>query len=111
LEFDVPLLFSEFARHAMPAELPPVLDSVVIATHLLGPPPAGERWSTSQLLARFGVDIAGLRRHDALHDVKILARILAPMIRQLQDERGDCIDIPAGKALPIRRHPPIRSGG
>jgi DNA polymerase-3 subunit epsilon len=109
-EFDVPLLFAEFARHGLPAELPPVLDSVVIATHLLGEPPAGERWSTSRLLARFAVDTTGLRRHDALHDVKILGRILAPMMRQLREERGDRLDIPAGQPLPIRRHPPVRSG-
>jgi DNA polymerase III epsilon subunit-like protein len=110
-EFDVPLLFAEFARHGMPAELPPVLDSVVIATHLLGPPPPGERWSTSKLLARFAVDTTGLRRHDALHDVKILGRILAPMLRQIRDERGDRLDIPAGRPLAIRRHPPVKSGG
>jgi len=110
-EFDVPLLFAEFARHGMPAELPSVLDSVVIATHLLGPPPAGERWSTSRLLARFQVDTTGLRRHDALHDVKILGRILAPMLRQLREERGDRLDIPAGKPLAIRRHPPVHSAG
>ena len=109
-EFDVPLLFAEFARHGMRAELPPVLDSVVIATHLLGEPPAGERWSTSKLLARFAVDTTGLRRHDALHDVKILGRILAPMLRQLREERGDRLEIPAGQPLPIRRHPPVRSG-
>ena len=109
-EFDVPLLFSEFARHGMPAELPPVLDSVVLATCLLGPPPPGERWSTSRLLARFSVDTAGLRRHDALHDVKILARILAPLLRILRDEHEDRLEIPAGKPLAIRRHPPIRSG-
>jgi DNA polymerase III epsilon subunit-like protein len=110
-EFDVPLLFSEFARHGMPAELPGVLDSVVIATHLLGPPPPGERWSTSRLLTRFSVDTSGLRRHDALHDVKILARILAPLLRILREEHADRLEIPAGKPLPIRRHPPIRSGG
>jgi DNA polymerase III alpha subunit (gram-positive type) len=109
-EFDVPLLFAEFARHGLPAELPAVLDSVVIATHLLGAPPPGERWSTSKLLARFQVDTTGLRRHDALHDVKILARILAPMLRQLRAERGDCLEIPADKPLAIRRHPPVRSG-
>jgi len=109
-EFDVPLLFAELARHRLPAELPPVLDSVVLATHLLGPPPAGERWSTSKLLARFQVDTTGLRRHDALHDVKILARILVPMLRELREERGDCLDIPAGKPLAIRRHAPVRSG-
>lgn len=109
-EFDVPLLFSEFARHGMPAELPGVLDSVVIATHLLGTPPPGERWSTSKLLARFSIDTAGLRRHDALHDVKILARILAPMLRMLRDEREDRLEIPAGKPLGIRRHPPIKGG-
>jgi DNA polymerase III alpha subunit (gram-positive type) len=108
-EFDVPLLQAEFARHAMPPELPPVLDSVVIATHLLGPPPPGERWSTSKLLARFGVDTTGLRRHDALHDVKILGRILGPMIRML-GERGDALRIPADQPLSIRRHPPVRSG-
>jgi DNA polymerase III alpha subunit (gram-positive type) len=108
-EFDVPLLQAEFARHAMPPELAPVLDSVVIATHLLGPPPPGERWSTSKLLSRFGVDTTGLRRHDALHDVKILARILAPMIRMLA-ERGDALRIPDNEPLAIRRHPPVRSG-
>jgi DNA polymerase III epsilon subunit-like protein len=108
-EFDVPLLFSEFARHGMPAELPPVLDSVVIATHLLGPPPPGERWSTSRLLARFAIDTAGLRRHDALDDVKILGRILAPMLRILREQHDDRLEIPAGKPLAIRRHPPIRS--
>jgi DNA polymerase III alpha subunit (gram-positive type) len=106
-EFDVPLLFAEFARHRLPAELPAVLDSVVIATHLLGPPPPGERWSTSKLLARFAVDTSGLRRHDALHDVKILARILAPMLRQLRDERGDCLDIPRGKPSAARADPAL----
>jgi len=108
-EFDVPLLFSEFARHRMPSELPGVLDSVVIATHLLGPPPPGERWSTSKLLTRFSLDTAGLRRHDALHDVKILARILAPLLRMLRDERDDRLEIPAENPLAIRRHPPIKS--
>ena len=73
-EFDVPLLEAEFRRHSLPAELPPVLDSVVIATALLGAPE--ERWSTSKLLQHFVVDTTGLRRHDALDDVKIHGRIL-----------------------------------
>jgi DNA polymerase III epsilon subunit-like protein len=109
-EFDVPLLLAELARHDLPAELPPVLDSVVIATHLLGPPPPGERWSTSKLLARFQIDTSGLRRHDALQDVKILARILAPMIEKLRSDHRDCLEIPASKPLAIRRHPPVRKG-
>jgi DNA polymerase III epsilon subunit-like protein len=62
-EFDVPLLHAELARHHMPPDLPPILDSVVMATHLLGPPE--NRWSTSALIEKFSVDITGLRRHDA----------------------------------------------
>jgi DNA polymerase III alpha subunit (gram-positive type) len=56
-EFDVPLLGTEFARHRMASELPAILDSVVLATWLLGLP--DERWSTSKLLARFSVDTIG----------------------------------------------------
>ena len=102
--------FDNFERALDPLYLNVLLDSVVIATHLLGEPPAGERWSTSRLLARFQVDTTGLRRHDALHDVKILGRILGPMLRQIREDRADRLEIPAGKPLQIRRHPPVRSG-
>ena len=107
-EFDVPLLQAEFARHGMSDELPPILDSVVIATALLGPPEG--RWSTSALIDRFAVNIEGLRRHDALDDVKILGRILIPMLELLKNKCGDHLHIPAGSPIQIRRHPPIRSG-
>ncbi len=107
-EFDVPLLEAEFVRHRMVSELPPILDSVVLATWLLGPPE--ERWSTSRLLARFSVDTVGLRRHDALDDVKILGRLLQPMLRLAAEERGDRMEIPAGSPLNIKRHPPIKNG-
>ena len=108
-EFDVPLLEAEFARHRMASSCPPTLDSVVLATWLLGPPE--ERWSTSKLLARFSVDTVGLRRHDALDDVKILGRLLQPMLRLAGEERGDRLDIPADPPLLIKRHPPLRTGG
>jgi DNA polymerase-3 subunit epsilon len=107
-EFDVPLLDAELSRHRMSPGLPATLDSVVLATWLLGPPE--ERWSTSKLLARFEVDTVGLRRHDALDDVKILGRLLQPMLRLVTAERGDRIEIPAGQPLPIKRHPPIKEG-
>jgi hypothetical protein len=103
----VPLLEAELARHRMPVELPPILDSVVVATHLLGPP--DERWSTSRLLAQFSVDTVGLRRHDALDDVKILGRLLSPMLRLALEKRGDRLEIPAGAPLAIKRHPPVKS--
>jgi DNA polymerase III subunit epsilon len=106
-EFDVPLLDAELARHRMPPGLPATLDSVVLATWLLGPPE--ERWSTSRLLARFEVDTVGLRRHDALDDVKILGRLLEPMVRLVTTERGDRVEIPTGAPLQIKRHPPIHS--
>lgn len=106
-EFDVPLLEAELARHRMPVELPAILDSVVMATHLLGPPE--ERWSTSRLLAQFQVDTVGLRRHDALDDVKILGRLLVPLLRLALEKRGDRLEIPAASPLHIKRHPPIRS--
>ena len=108
-EFDVPLLETEFARHGMPNELPPILDSVVLATALLGE--AEGRWSTSALLERFSVDIAGLRRHDALDDVKILGRILVPMLRLLQREHHDRLTLPVENPVRVRRHAPVRSEG
>ena len=105
-EFDVPLLEAEFARHRMPSELPAILDSVVLATWLLGPPE--ERWSTSRLLARFSVDTVGLRRHDALDDVKILGRLLQPMVRLAGETHSDRVEIPAAAPLEIKRHPPVK---
>jgi DNA polymerase III epsilon subunit-like protein len=106
-EFDVPLLYAEFERHGMPAQLPPILDSVVMATALLGAPEG--RWSTSALLDRFAVDITGLRRHDALDDVKILGRILIPLLRLAQADHDDRLHIPPERPVRIRRHPPVRS--
>ncbi len=106
-EFDVPLLEAEFARHDMPAGLPPILDSVVLATFLLGEPI--KRWSTSKLLETFSVTTEGLRRHDALDDVKILGRILLPMLERIRDEHDDCVQITTNHPLQIRRHPPIKS--
>lgn len=106
-EFDVPLLEVELDRHGMPPELPPILDSVVMATKLLGPP--GGRWSTSALLQRFEVDITGLRRHNALTDVKILGRILVGMIDLIRREHDDQLVIAPDERLPVKRHPPVKS--
>ena len=108
-EFDVPLLHAEFERHGMKNELPPILDTVALATALLGETEG--RWSTSALIDRFAVDIGGLRRHDALNDVKILGRTLIPMLRLAQREHGDRLTIPADEPVRVRRHPPIKSGG
>ena len=106
-EFDVPLLEAEFARHGMSPELPPILDSIVLATALLGEPDG--RWSTSALIDRFAVDVSGLRRHDALDDVKILGRILIPLLAGFADQRGDRLRLPADEPLRVRRHPPVKS--
>jgi DNA polymerase III epsilon subunit-like protein len=105
-EFDVPLLEAEQQRHGMPAGLPPILDSVVMATALLGEPQA--RWSTSALIQHFDVSTEGLRRHDALDDVKILGRILIPMLELVRTQFSDRLHIPAGKPIAVRRHPPIK---
>ncbi len=102
-EFDVPLLRAEFARHGLPPTLPPMLDSIVLATALLGEPEA--RWSTTALLQRFQVNTDGLRRHDALDDVQILGRILLPMLEMLREERADHFFVPPEKRLSIKRHP------
>jgi DNA polymerase III epsilon subunit-like protein len=104
-EFDVPLLEAELARHGRPTALPPILDSVVLATILLGEPQG--RWSTSALVQRFEVDTSGLRRHDALDDVKILGRILLPMIGMLREGHADRLVVPAERPVSIKRHPPI----
>ncbi len=108
-EFDVPLLDAELARHGLPGQLPPILDSVVIATMLLGPPEG--RWSTTALIQRFEVDIGGLRRHDALDDVKILGRTLLPMLELIRTEHGDRLELAADARLEIARHPPIEPSG
>jgi DNA polymerase III epsilon subunit-like protein len=106
-EFDVPLLEMELARHGLEPTLPPMLDTVVLATALLGEPE--RRWSTSALIDRFSVDTGGLRRHDALDDVKIVARILLPMIELVCKDHADRLAIPADRPLSIKRHPPIRT--
>jgi DNA polymerase III epsilon subunit-like protein len=106
-EFDVPLLEMELTRHGLAPTLPPMLDTVVLATALLGEP--GRRWSTSALIERFSVNTDGLRRHDALDDVKIAARILLPMIELIRTDHADRLAIPPERPLSIRRHPPIRA--
>ena len=106
-EFDVPLLEAELARHGLPTQLPPILDSVVLATALLGKPEG--RWSTSALIQHFKADVDGLRRHDALGDVKILGRILGPMIELIREDHGDRVHLPAERPLRVKRHPPVRS--
>ena len=106
-EFDVPLLDAELARHGMRPELPPILDSVVIATMLLGPPDG--RWSTSSLIQRFEVDTTGLRRHDALDDVKILGRTLLPMLKLIREEHDDRLELGSDARLLVARHPPIKT--
>ncbi|MGH2901920.1 MAG: hypothetical protein ACRDMZ_24815, partial [Solirubrobacteraceae bacterium] len=88
-------------------ELPAILDSVVFATWLLGAP--DERWSTSKLLQRFAVDTVGLRRHDALDDVKILGRLLLPMLRMVKEQHGDRFAIPAAAPVAVKRHPPVQN--
>ncbi len=110
-EFDVPLLLTEFERHGMPLELPGILDSVALATWLLGSPGDSERWSTSRLIHHFSVDTGDLRRHDALDDVKILGRILRPMLQQIRQGHADRVHIPAGSPIDVRRHAPVRSEG
>jgi DNA polymerase-3 subunit alpha (Gram-positive type) len=106
-EFDVPLMRAEFARHDMPLELPPILDSVVLATALLGEPEG--RWSTSALIHQLGVDIGSLRRHDALDDVKILGLILLPLLEKIRSEHDDRLQLPEGERLSVKRHPPVHS--
>jgi DNA polymerase III epsilon subunit-like protein len=106
-EFDVPLLEAEFARHRISKPLPPILDSVVMATALLGEPE--NRWSTSALIQEFNVNTNGLRRHDALDDVKILSRILVPMLERFKRTREDRLHIAPEEPLRIKRHPPVRS--
>jgi DNA polymerase III epsilon subunit-like protein len=106
-EFDVPLLEAELVRHGMPPVLPPILDSVVLATVLLGEPQG--RWSTSALVQRFQADTTGLRRHDALDDVRILSRIVLPMIGMIEEGHGDRVRVPADQPVSIRRHPPVKS--
>ncbi len=106
-EFDVPLLEAELARHGLPTTLPATLDSVVLATALLGEPEG--RWSTSALIQRFKVNIEGLRRHDALDDVKILARILLPMMQIIREDHDDRVFLPPDRPLSIKRHPPVKT--
>lgn len=106
-EFDIPLLETELARHGLPTTLPSTLDSVVLATALLGEPEG--RWSTSALIQRFQVNIEGLRRHDALDDVKILARILLPMMQIIREDHDDRVFLPPDRPLSIKRHPPVKA--
>ncbi len=108
-EFDVPLLETELVRHGLEPVLPPILDTVVIATALLGEPE--RRWSTTALIQKFDVDTVGLRRHDALDDVKIAARILRPMLEIIRRDHADRLHIPPERPLKVKRHAPVRGDG
>ena len=72
--------------------------------------------SLDRILADHEIGLAGLGanaeagcllRHDALDDVKILGRILIPMLKQFLEERDDLVNIVGDKPMGIRRHPPI----
>jgi DNA polymerase III epsilon subunit-like protein len=104
-EFDVPLLEAELKRYGLEPTLPPMLDMVVLASALLGEPSG--RWSTSALIQHFKVNTEGLRRHDALDDVKIVGRILMPMLELIRKKHGDRVRIPPDHPVSVKRHPPI----
>ena len=79
---------------------------MVLAPSVLGMPAL--RWSTNALIQRFEVDVKGLRRHDALDDVRILGRILGPITKLIKEEQGDQLRIGLESPLEIKRHPPIK---
>ena len=66
-------------------------------------------WSTSRLISQFDVNVEGLRRHDALDDVKILGRILVPMLERVREEHGDRVEIPSSAPVDVSRHAPVRN--
>jgi hypothetical protein len=63
----------------------------------------------SALVRWFQVDTEGLRRHDALDDVKILGRILLPMAELIAEDHGDRVVLPADRPLAVKRHPPLKT--
>lgn len=71
--------------------------------------PAREPLEHECLIEKSSVDITGLRRHDALDDVKILGRILLPMLARFTEEHADTLYIAPTRPLAIKRHPPVKS--
>jgi DNA polymerase-3 subunit epsilon len=81
-EFDFPLLDRECARSAVPPLVGPRVDTkALFALRHRG---RFDTFSTNLLSEHYGVDRSLFRRHDALGDAKLIARIFHAMLRESQ---------------------------
>jgi DNA polymerase III subunit epsilon len=86
-EYDWPLLSHESNRKGLPMLTNPVLDTKVLYTYLY--PETTEVVSTNYLIQHYGIDDQDIRRHDALEDCRLIARIFLAI---MDDYRARGID-------------------
>jgi DNA polymerase III, epsilon subunit and related 3''-5'' exonucleases len=90
-EYDGPLLERECGRHGLDPPGNLLLDTKVLFAHAF--PEIDEIPSTDFLIRFFGIDDGDLRRHDALGDAHLIARILIRLLAACRERGIDGIRI------------------
>lgn len=106
-EFDWPLLQRECHSNQIPMLTNPVLDTKMLFTYLY--PEIKERISTNFLLDFFEIKDNDLKRHDALGDSLLIARIFMKILKQFRERNLDEICITEPLKVMKMQLPPLSS--
>jgi len=97
-EFDYPLLDAECQRHSLVLPDLPRLDTKAVFAYLH--PDVDATFSTDYLVNYYGIDRGGLKRHDALGDALLIARVWCAELEEARRMGVDTISV----VEPIRVH-------
>lgn len=90
--FDIPFLRHHTSVHGLPAREVPYLDSMELSRRLW---PAARSHNLDAVIERLGISTAGLHRHDARADVRVLAVAVVAMWQSL-GVPSNCCPVPMG---------------
>lgn len=104
-EFDYPLLDAECQRHSLPLPELLRLDTKAVFTYLH--PDVDATFSTDYLVNYYGIDRGSLKRHDALGDALLIARVWCAELEEAKRIGVDAIRVT--EPISIRRFvlPPL----
>ncbi|GIO63726.1 3'-5' exonuclease [Paenibacillus cineris] len=105
-EYDWPLLENECMRHGIPVMSNQILDLKVLFTYLH--PEISEIVSTNYLINYYRIQDQDLKRHDALGDSKLIARILICILQEYKSR--EITDLVINTPIDIRKVklPPLK---
>jgi DNA polymerase-3 subunit epsilon len=90
-EYDIHLLLAECRRHNIEFPDTMVIDTKALFTFLH--PEIHEVFDTNYLVNYYRIDTTGFKRHNALGDVNIIARILLSELNELKSQNIDSIHV------------------